>query len=132
MRGPVFRFLRDKYARWLTVVLLVQMGLFYGASQYERPPISVPLDGFPAQLAGWQMVTNSPIDAEVQRVLRADDTLNRVYGSVERNAGVSLFVAYFQSQRRNQTPHSPKNCLPGAGWEPSATGTIDVDIPGQG
>jgi EpsI family protein len=128
----MFQFLNNKYARWLTVVLLLQIGLFYGASKYERTPANVPLAGFPADIMGWHMVTNAPIDAEVQKVLRADDTMNRVYANTDRTSAVSLFAAYFQSQRRNQTPHSPKNCLPGAGWEPSATGTIDVDIPSEG
>ena len=128
----MFQFLNTKYARWLTVVLLLQTGLFYGASRHERIAVNVPLASFPADIMGWHMVTNAPIEPEVQKVLRADDTMNRVYASPERTAGVSLFAAYFQSQRRNQAPHSPKNCLPGAGWEPSATGTIDVDIPSEG
>jgi len=28
---------------------------------------------------------------------------------------VSLYIAYFPSQRTSDTIHSPKNCLPGAG-----------------
>ena len=46
-----------------------------------------------------------------------------------RRAG--LFVAYFKTQRTGQSPHSPKNCLPGSGWEPEATGFVDVPVAGQ-
>ena len=49
-------------------------------------------------------------------VLRADDTLNRIYRL--RAASSYLFIAYFKTQRYGQSPHSPKNCLPGSGWEP--------------
>ena len=30
---------------------------------------------------------------------------------------VYLYVGYYQSQRTGATYHSPKNCLPGAGWQ---------------
>ncbi len=30
---------------------------------------------------------------------------------------VWLYVGYYQSQRTGATYHSPKNCLPGAGWQ---------------
>ena len=32
-------------------------------------------------------------------------------------APVYLYVGYYQSQRTGATYHSPKNCLPGAGWQ---------------
>ncbi len=40
-------------------------------------------------------------------------------------------MAYFQSQRAGQTPHSPKNCLPGSGWTWSVADTIRVSIAGR-
>lgn len=64
-------------------------------------------------------------------VLRADDYLARDYtGPMGERA--SLFVAYFRSQRAGQTPHSPKNCLPGSGWTWSAADTIAVKVAGRG
>jgi EpsI family protein len=44
---------------------------------------------------------------------------------------VNLFVAYFRSQRTGQTPHSPKNCLPGAGWVPSVAEETSIPIEGR-
>jgi EpsI family protein len=29
---------------------------------------------------------------------------------------ISLFIAYFPTQRTGQSIHSPQNCLPGSGW----------------
>jgi EpsI family protein len=43
----------------------------------------------------------------------------------------NLFVAFFNSQRAGQTPHSPKNCLPGAGWVWTVSDTIPVSVPGR-
>ena len=60
-------------------------------------------------------------------MLRADDALNRTY--VSQDQAATLFVAYFGSQRAGVNPHSPKNCLPGAGWLPLTAGTLAVRLP---
>ena len=68
------------------------------------------------------------MDEEVRRdVLRADDYLTRIYADSRGNT-VNLFVAFFRSQRAGQTPHSPKNCLPGSGWIWCVSDTIPVSI----
>ncbi|MGA2131077.1 MAG: exosortase C-terminal domain/associated protein EpsI [Bryobacteraceae bacterium] len=123
--------LGSKYAGVLTIVLLAQTGLFYAASRGEKLPAGPPLDQFPANLPNWQEVENYPVEQEIRDQLKADDLLNRVYKSPSSRAGVDLFVAYFKTQRTGQSPHSPKNCLPGSGWEPEATGSLDVAVIGQ-
>jgi EpsI family protein len=42
-----------------------------------------------------------------------------------------LFIAFFKTQRYGQAPHSPKNCLPGNGYEPIESGPITVAVPGR-
>jgi EpsI family protein len=113
------------------LVLVVQATLFYTASRGERVPAGRPLDLFPAQLGSWQEVQNYPVEQEIRDQLKADDLLNRLYGDSESHTAVGLFVAYFKTQRTGQSPHSPKNCLPGSGWEPEATGFLDVAVEGQ-
>jgi hypothetical protein len=45
---------------------------------------------------------------------------------------VNLFVAWFQSQRGGRTqPHSPKVCLPGAGWTAEDSGEIQIQTPAE-
>jgi EpsI family protein len=113
------------------LVLVVQATVFYTASRGERVPAGRPLDLFPAQLGSWQEVQNYPVEQEIRDQLKADDLLNRLYGDSESHTAVGLFVAYFKTQRTGQSPHSPKNCLPGSGWEPEATGFLDVAVEGQ-
>jgi len=122
---------RNKYAWILTLALVVQAALFYAGSRGERVPANQPLDLFPAQLGSWYETQNYPVEQEIREQLRADDLLNRAYGNPESRAGAGLFVAYFKTQRTGQSPHSPKNCLPGSGWEPEATGFLDVAVEGQ-
>ena len=120
-----------KYAWLLTLVLVVQAALFYTASRGERLLSGPPLDLFPAQVGSWHEVQNYPVEQEIKDQLKADDLLNRLYGDSQSRAAASLFVAYFKTQRTGQSPHSPKNCLPGAGWEPEAEGVLNIAVLGQ-
>jgi EpsI family protein len=120
--------LQSKFIYGLTLVLVVQAVLFYSASHGEITPVAAPLSAFPARAGNWQLQQVGVIDRETQDVLKADDTLTRWYTAPE--GGANLFIAYFKTQRQGQSPHSPKNCLPGSGWQPSATGRIDVPVDG--
>jgi EpsI family protein len=120
-------------ARLVLSLLFVVQGLaFYGLSRRaEFIPRSKPLSEFPAVIGDWRMVREGMIEPEEKDVLRADDYLTRGYAA-SSGRSASLFVAYFQSQRAGQTPHSPKNCLPGSGWTWSVADTIRVSIAGRG
>ncbi len=123
--------LPKRFLQALTVLLLAQAALFYSASRGEKVHSISPLQYFPVDVHGWRVVRDTPLEPEVQDVLHADDALNRSYVDGKSGALAYLFVAYFKSQRTGQTPHSPKNCLPGAGWEPLATGYINVRVAGE-
>jgi EpsI family protein len=119
----------NKYAKVLTIVLLAQAAAFYAiASRAEQIPVIPPLASFPFTIGNWQMQQDLPIEKEVQDVLKADDTLNRVYVDPARGEAAFLFIAFFKTQRYGQAPHSPKNCLPGAGWEPITTGILPITV----
>jgi EpsI family protein len=122
--------LQSKFFHGLTVVLIVQAFLFYTASHGEITPLAAPLSGFPPTVGDWKLAHEGVIDQEQLDVLKADDTLTRFYTSKE--GGANIFIAFFKTQRNGQSPHSPKNCLPGAGWQSSETGRIDVPIAGGG
>lgn len=114
----------------LSSLLVVQGGAFYGMGRRaEVIPESKPLSDFPAVIGAWRMAREGAIEQDERDVLRADDYLTRQYARPGETA--SLFVAYFGSQRAGQTPHSPKNCLPGSGWTWSVSDTIAVNIAGR-
>ena len=73
------------------------------------------------------MLQQGTMEKEIAEVLRADDYVTRSYGN--GRAGANLFVAFFQSQRSGQSPHSPKNCLPGAGWIWTVSDQIPITLP---
>lgn len=122
------KFLRSKYARLLTLVLLLQTAAFYAlARRPELVPPVAPLMLFPSVLGGWSMTNDIPVEKEIAEYLRADDLLNRIYVN-RAGTEASLFIAYFKTQRYGQSPHSPKNCLPGSGWEKVSDEKIPVAV----
>jgi EpsI family protein len=123
--------LPDRATIILSALLMFQGATFYGLTRRaESIPSSKPLAEFPKSIGDWKMVREGVIEQEDKDVLRADDYLTRQYAA-PAGRSASLFVAYFQSQRAGQTPHSPKNCLPGAGWTWSLADTIRVGIAGR-
>ncbi len=112
-------------------VLALQAAGFYLLPSGRAVPLSRPLGSLPIAFGEWTMTRESFMDPEVNRVLRADATLNRDYAEVTGKAAVNLFVAYFESQQQGQSPHSPQHCMPGAGWSPESLATIPVDVGGR-
>ncbi len=125
-----FRIGGNRPAMVLSVLLVAQAGIFYGFSRGEQPPVYRPLDEFPTTLGSWRMVQQGVMEQEVKDILRADDYITRFYADAGSRKYANLFVAFFKSQRAGQTPHSPKNCLPGSGWVWTVSDTIPITISG--
>ncbi len=119
-----------KPALILSVVFLAQAGIFYGFSRGEAVPQYHPFDSFPTQLGSWKMIEQGVVDPDTNAILRGDDYITRWYGEAPARIA-NLFVAFFKSQRYGQSPHSPKNCLPGSGWIWTVSDTIAIDVPGR-
>jgi EpsI family protein len=72
------------------------------------------------------MGTDLQIDQESLDVLGPGDFLSRAYTQSGRSLPIGLFIGYFPSQRTGVTIHSPKHCLPGAGWAFESSQYIDL------
>ena len=111
-------------ALWLSLLLMAQAAAYHLLPKTERGFTARPLREFPVVVADWVMVGQYEIEPEIQRVLRADDTLNRTYLRPGSQLPVNLFVAFFKSQASGVAPHSPRNCLPGSGYAPVDSGVV--------
>jgi EpsI family protein len=89
--------------------------LLYARGNSDLIPPSEPLSDLPHVIAGWSG-TDVKIDQESLDVLGAGDFLTRGYYRDGHSQPIGLFIAYFPTQRTGTTIHSPKHCLPGAGW----------------
>lgn len=121
--------LRQGPALLVTLILAAEIGLFYSTPTAEYTPHPPPLASFPHDFGVWHMVQEAEIDSYTQSFLKADDTLTRAYAGP--HGGLTLFVAFFKSQRGGVTPHSPKICLPGNGWTPEDARIVSLSVPGE-
>lgn len=87
------------------------------------------LAGIDSEISGWKAVGDSPLPAGTLAVLAPTSYLARVY----RKGGqrLDLFVAFYAQQRAGENMHSPKHCLPGAGWEIWRYASTAVPVAGQ-
>jgi EpsI family protein len=125
-------FLSNIYVRILTVLLMLQGVVFYAVvMRPEQAPAVGPLSLLPKEVPGWNMYREGSVEPEVQDILKADDLLTRDYVNESKTAAANLFIAFFKTQREGQAPHSPKNCLPGSGFEPIESYPITIQLPGR-
>jgi EpsI family protein len=110
-------------------LLLLTAAANYGFSRPEAEVVRKPLKDFSTKIGEWQMIGEQAIDEKAMAVLLVDDYLMRSYRNGKGDI-VHLYVGYFKSQREGKQVHSPRQCLPGAGWNiverselPLASGT---------
>ena len=115
---------------WVVAILLAATALLlYKRESFELIPTSEPLSQVPRQLDS-RTAIDVPIDQETLDVLGAGDFMSRLY--VGDGPPVGLFIGYFPSQRTGVTIHSPKHCLPGAGWAFESSQYVDLkDVDGK-
>jgi EpsI family protein len=58
-----------------------------------------------------------------------NDYVARVYMR-DSVAAFTTFVSYYERQTQGKTIHSPRNCLPGAGWEILRGGEYELPVDG--
>ncbi len=108
--------------------LLVLFGLLRALMAQPAVPPTLSLRLFPMHMGSWEG-KSLPLSHHVLRALGLRDYLNRVYTAPDGHA-LGLYIAYYPRQKFGTDIHSPKHCLPGAGWEPMRVGEALVPVAG--
>ena len=134
--GPPAPPSRARKARALPVPFLVATALITVAAMlatqlHQRTEIQPPRAAFvdfPMQLGTWEG-RRSAMGAIYLNQLKLSDYL---YATYLRPADlpVNVWVAYYDSQRKGDSTHSPASCLPGGGWQFQSFGQYSVAVPG--
>jgi exosortase D (VPLPA-CTERM-specific) len=83
---------------------------------------------FPTQIGNWQGEQTAMEDT-VTKYLGLTDYVLANYKD-EKSQSVNFYAAYYESQRKGVSPHSPRVCIPGGGWQiTDITRTQIGDIP---
>jgi EpsI family protein len=96
-------------------VLLIGCALAWQTHAQREMALAEPLSSILPSVDGYS-VTDLHIGADERRVAGMSDYVARAYVHDSSDAFQTL-VSYYERQGQGKSIHSPKNCLPGAGWE---------------
>ena len=85
------------------------------AARSEIKPERAFFSNFPRTIGDWQG-TPGTLEAEALKTLDLTDYLLTDFVK-PADAPVNFYVAYYESQRKGSSPHSPTVCMPGGGWQ---------------
>lgn len=109
-------------------ILLGGFILLHSVSHGESIVPHQPLRGLSYTVGTWSG-QERPLSERIVQAVSVSDYTNRFYFA-DGIAPVQLYVGYYGSQKTGVTIHSPKNCLPGAGWEPVHAGSTTISVAG--
>lgn len=88
-----------------------------------------PFSTFPRQIGEWKG-TEDKFEQKIYNELGVDDSFLGHFQASD-NRYVQFYVGFYQSQREGDLIHSPKNCMPGGGWNITDTSIEELKIPGN-
>ena len=90
-------------------------------------PLAAPLTTLPAQMAGYTGIDRT-VSEEEQRVAGMTNYSFREFVA-DSQLVFTTYVGYYDHQTQGKTIHTPKNCLPGSGWEALQQSEISIETP---
>jgi EpsI family protein len=96
-------------------VLFVGCGFVWQTHSQRQMPLAAPLSSIIPSVDGYSAV-DLKIGDDERQVAGMSDYVARAYVRDSVQAFQTL-VSYYDRQGQGKTIHSPRNCLPGAGWE---------------
>lgn len=97
------------------IIAVTILSLVYDRSSEETVD-TVTLSRFPLYIENW-VGERELIATEIKDKLGADATFMANYTQLSQSIPVNLYIAHYRSQRKGVSPHSPRVCIPGGGWQ---------------
>jgi len=119
----------QRFRAYLPAAILLAGSLLILRSRSQAAvPLAGSLTSVMPVVSGYEVI-DQKISAREQAVAGMSDYIARSY---RRNGAVAFttLVSYYERQTQGSTIHSPRNCLPGAGWEIVNGGTKVVMVDG--
>lgn len=119
--------------RWQSYVpafiLLAGCAFIWQTHSQREMPLAAPLTSVLPAIPGYQTV-DQHIGDEERRIAGMTDYVARAYVHDSASQFQTL-VSYYDRQGQGKTIHSPRNCLPGAGWEVLRGDERAIDMDGS-
>ena len=113
------------------ILLGATLAISHAVDFREKIPAKKNLEKFPLKIGEWTADRHLPM---AQYFIDALDLSEYVIINYHNPTGktVNFYVAYYESQRKGESIHSPATCLPGSGWSFDQSGTVKVTgMPGN-
>jgi len=107
-------------------ILVVGCLLLTSARRQEHTKLPRPLQEMRLDVAGFTGESRTISDTE-RAAAGMSDYAFRIFGQ-DTTKAFSVYVGYYESQTTGRTIHSPRNCLPGAGWQTVESGTRSLKV----
>jgi EpsI family protein len=91
----------------------------------EKIPAKKNLEQFPLKIGEWSADRKQPMAQIYIDALDLSEYVIINYQSL-RGKKVNFYVAYYESQSKGESIHSPATCLPGSGWSFDQSGTVKI------
>jgi EpsI family protein len=118
--------MRDSLHRSYVPALILFVGFLFviGARGQRAVPLAGSLQGILPALESYR-VQDQHVTEEERKVAGMTDYVARAYWAGPR-LGFTTYIGYYDRQTQGKTIHSPRNCMPGAGWEIVSAGEATV------
>ena len=112
------------------IAALIMLALTAVVSQQvefrEKIPVSQSLRTFPLEVGPWNGTPQAMAQHFVNELDLSDYVIVDYRNSADRS--VNFYTAYYESQSKGESIHSPATCLPGSGWKLRQTGTTRIPV----
>jgi EpsI family protein len=109
------------------ILLSATLALSQGMEFREKIPMKRSFAGFPLQVGQWA----GKRDVMEQKFIDELDFKDYIivdYRDEKTGKMVNFYTAYYDTQRKGESIHSPETCLPGGGWEFRKAGKTTVTL----
>jgi EpsI family protein len=117
---------------WLPAGMLAlgaAVNIAFVSGRVQAMPLPISLETIPREVLGLQ-AEDLPISEAEQKVAGMSSFIMRTYTPVgAERMQFSIYVGYYDEQRQGKSIHSPRNCLPGAGWETVGFRPVTIATP---
>lgn len=126
--APTAEFMVPAYVGSVSLLAFAAFFAWSVGDRQERPPTRVEFVDFAMRIGSWRG-NALPVEPQLISTLRFDDYLLADYAGTG-NESITLYMAYYRSQRKGQSAHSPSSCMPGGGWEITSHRILTLPIDG--
>ena len=107
------------------VLFIITFAGLHASGSVKEMPIKKGLNRFPEETGKWTRVNTKRLSEQIIKAIGVDDYIDCNYASPD-GIIVNLYVSYFDGKKGGY--HSPRNCLPGSGWNVANIKPLKLNI----